>query len=242
MNRTFVVGDIHGALRALQQLISRINPVADDKFILLGDYVDGWPESAQVIEFLLELQKQYSCVFIKGNHDLDCELWLEDKQPKASWLERKGLATLQSYQQLSPEIKASHFRFLSQLPLFHIDEQERLFLHAGFTNNNGPLHERPQENLTLDRSLWELALTMDKRVASNPGLYPKRLKLFKQVFIGHTPTLIQNSEYPMWACNVCNMDTGAGYFGKLSAMEVNSGEVIQSDPVPDLYPGLKGRM
>lgn len=242
MNRTFVVGDIHGALKALQQLVSRIDPIVGDKFIWLGDYVDGWPESAQVIEFLLELKKHYNCVFIKGNHDINCELWLESKQTKASWMERKGLATIQSYQQLSPEVATSHARFFSQLPLFYIDEQERLFLHAGFTNNDGPLQEQPQENLTIDRSLWELALTMNKRVASNPELYPKRLKLFKQIFIGHTPTLIHNSEYPMWACNVCNMDTGAGYFGKLSAMEINSGKVIQSDPVPDLYPGLKGRM
>ncbi|MET0243730.1 MAG: metallophosphoesterase, partial [Flavitalea sp.] len=53
MARKIVVGDIHGALRGLEQLISRIKPVYDDEFVFLGDYVDGWPDSAQVVEYLL---------------------------------------------------------------------------------------------------------------------------------------------------------------------------------------------
>ena len=52
--RTLVIGDIHGALKALKQCLkkSAYND-REDKLIFLGDYVDGWPESAELIEYLL---------------------------------------------------------------------------------------------------------------------------------------------------------------------------------------------
>ena len=68
--RTLVIGDIHGGLRALKQLLETLDLQASDQLIFLGDYVDGWSEAAQVIDFLINLQDQYSCVFIKGNHDI----------------------------------------------------------------------------------------------------------------------------------------------------------------------------
>jgi serine/threonine protein phosphatase 1 len=37
------------------------------------------------------------------------------------------------------------------------------------------------------------------------------------------------------------MDTGAGWQGKLSMMNIDTKEIFQSDPVPDLYPKYRGR-
>lgn len=45
----------------------------------------------------------------------------------------------------------------------------------------------------------------------------------------------------MKACNVINMDTGAGFHGKLSAFEIHTSELIQSDVVQTLYPDHVGR-
>jgi len=241
MSRTFVIGDIHGALKALHQLITGINPTAHDTLIFLGDYVDGWPDSALVIEFLIELEHRCKCIFIKGNHDLLCESWLQGKSSAGQWALKKGRSTMESYGRLGDGIKEKHMHFFSRLPLFHIDVEKRLYIHAGFKHNQGPQFEVPETNLTVDRSLWELALTMDKRVVAHPTLYPKKLLLFSRIFIGHTPTLINDITIPMRACNVWNLDTGAGYFGKLSAMEVHSLELVQSDAVTGLYPEHTGK-
>jgi len=241
MARTFVIGDIHGALKALQQVISGIKPTSDDTLIFLGDYVDAWPESAQVIEFLIGLKKQYDCIFIKGNHDILCADWLMGKLENPAWATGKGKPTVESYRHITASDKQKHIDFFSSLSLFHIDGENRLFLHAGFTDNDGPQFEVPETNLTEDRSLWELAITMEKRIHTHPELFPKRLKLFKEIFIGHTPTLILNSTVPVNACNVWDMDTGAGFHGPLSAMEIHSHELIQSDAVVKLYPGHAGR-
>jgi serine/threonine protein phosphatase 1 len=86
-----------------------------------------------------------------------------------------------------------------------------------------------------------MALTMDKRIQKDSILFPKRLKLFTAIYIGHTPTLYYNKTTPMHACNVWNMDTGAAFTGKLSIMDVDSQALWQSDPVCGLYPGEAGR-
>ena len=42
--KTFVIGDIHGGLRALTQVLDRAQVTLNDQLIFLGDYVDGWSE------------------------------------------------------------------------------------------------------------------------------------------------------------------------------------------------------
>ena len=69
MGRTLVIGDIHGGLRALHQIFERAVVSKNDTLIFLGDYVDGWSQSPQVIDFLIELSQHQKCIFIKGNHD-----------------------------------------------------------------------------------------------------------------------------------------------------------------------------
>ena len=71
--RKFVLGDIHGGLKAIHQVLERANVTNNDTLIFLGDFVDGWSESAQIIDFLLDLDQKNNCVFIKGNHDVWCQ-------------------------------------------------------------------------------------------------------------------------------------------------------------------------
>ena len=65
MSRTIVIGDIHGALKALDQLLTKIAPQIQDRIIFLGDYVDGWSESAQVVQYLIQLDKMIQLHFFK---------------------------------------------------------------------------------------------------------------------------------------------------------------------------------
>src|SRR5690554_7165762 len=67
--RTLVIGDIHGGLLALKELLEKASVTCEDRLIFLGDYVDGWSQSAETISFLIELQDKMNCVFIRGNHD-----------------------------------------------------------------------------------------------------------------------------------------------------------------------------
>lgn len=239
--RTIAIGDIHGGLRALTQVLERANVTASDKFIFMGDYVDGWSESAQVIDRLIELSESNTCVFIKGNHDIWCEQWLADGTVNDIWYLHGGKETIESYVGYSHETKQRHLDFFEAMPVYYIDDEKRLFVHAGFTSMHGVERETHRETFYFDRTLWEMALTMDKRIAENSELYPNRLKHYKEIYIGHTPTLNYHKYQPMNAVNVWNVDTGAAFTGALSALDINSKEVYQSDTLPILYPNEMGR-
>ncbi|WP_126246463.1 metallophosphoesterase family protein [Chitinophaga rhizosphaerae] len=241
MSRTFAIGDIHGAYRALQQIIERIGPKTGDRLVFLGDYVDGWSESAETIAYMMELEQRYDCIFLRGNHDAWCESWLGGEPALDLWLQHGGMATVASYEKLSPEKRLQHLAFFRRMRQFYTDEHNRLYIHAGFASMHGPEFERYQYNYMWDRTLWEMALSLNPKLKTTDLQYPKRLRLFHEIIIGHTPTTNYGEFRPMHAGNVWNVDTGAGFAGKLSALELRSKDCTQSDTVLYLYPGEKGR-
>lgn len=241
MGRTLVIGDIHGALRALEDVLAKASVQPDDRLIFLGDYVDGWSESAGVLDYLMALEARQPCLFIKGNHDLWCEEWLGGSFPDPAWVFHGGLATLESYIETTPETRANHLAFLKRMKLYHVDEENRLFVHAGFSSMNGPDKERYPETFTWDRTLLETAVAMDGRMKPGSKRFPKRLKLFGEIFIGHTPTTNYDKTEPMRACNVWDVDTGAAFMGRLSALDIDTKAFWQSEVVQSLYPGETGR-
>ncbi|MGE8432840.1 metallophosphoesterase family protein [Chryseobacterium joostei] len=241
MSRTLVVGDIHGGFKALQQIFERAEVTPNDKLIFLGDYVDGWSESSRIIQFLIDLSQKQECIFIKGNHDAWCEDWLALGQNPDMWLFNGGKSTVESYSDYELEYLDSHLEFFQRMKSYHVDNQNRLFIHAGYASMHGPEKEVYSSNYRWDRTLWETAVAMDKKLERNSELYPKRLLLFKEIFIGHTPTLDIGSKIPTKKANVWNMDTGAAFTGSLSIMDIDTREFWQSDPLPSLYPDEKGR-
>lgn len=239
--RRLIIGDIHGAYLALKQVLERTSANPDDELIFLGDYVDGWSQSCEVIEFLVELNKTNKCIFIRGNHDTWCEDWLKRSHADQTWLLHGGKSTIESYGDYEEGKWKKHLNFFESMRDYHIDEKNNLFIHAGYSSMHGPEKEIYTSNYSWDRTLWEMALTMDKRIQKDSKSYPKRLKLFNEIFIGHTPTLNYDVEEPMNAINVWNVDTGAGFYGKLTLLDADTKEFWQSDSVKELYPNEKGR-
>jgi serine/threonine protein phosphatase 1 len=240
MARTFVIGDIHGALRALQQVMERVSPRKEDRLIFLGDYVDGWSESRQVIDYLVELEAAHDCIFIRGNHDVWCEEWLEGWGASSDWLFHGGVATMKSYAGITAIALGRHLEFFNRMRSYY-EEDGRLFVHAGFSSIDGPSAEHFESNFFWDRTLWETALAMDDRLARDSPFYPQRLQLYREIYIGHTPTTNYGFDIPMQRCNVWDMDTGSAFTGRLSAMDIATKKFIQSDVVRQLYPGEMGR-
>ena len=170
-----------------------------------------------------------------------CEDWLRTGNADSEWLFHGGRSTVESYKAVDTTTRNRHLNFFEQMTDFHIDERNRLFIHAGFTSMHGPLQEFYASNFSWDRTLWETALIMDGRISNDSLLFPKRLKLFTEIYIGHTPTINYNVDVPMQGCNVWNIDTGAAFFGKLSIIDIDTKQFWQSDKVGSLYPGENGR-
>jgi len=224
---TYVLGDIHGAFRALEQVLER-SPFRPglDRLIQLGDVADGWPDTPQCVERLLGIPNS---IWIQGNHDWWTAGWLATRRPPAeadpTWYAQGGQATYEAYQPLPPETTDRHLRtfFGQQLPYFE-DEHYNLYLHASYDSAQLIARQEPFD-LLWARDLWE-----DGQEATG----------YHECFIGHTPTL-PASTVPCHRRNVWNVDQGAGFAGRLSMLNVRTKEFVQSDLVPALYPGVRGR-
>lgn len=242
--RTLVIGDIHGGLKAVHQIFERAKITTEDNLIFLGDFVDGWSQSPEVLDFLINLKQTHNCVFVKGNHDQLLHDWLTENYQhfdEKLWLTHGGGSTKTAYEKIDIETKNKHIAFLKSLENYHIDAQKRLFIHAGFTNLKGVEYEYFTESFYWDRTLWEMALSLDNRIEKSSLFYPNRLKIYKEIYLGHTPTTKVNNLFPTKKATVWNVDTGAGFRGKLSALDINSKQFWQSDSLPDLYPKEEGR-
>jgi serine/threonine protein phosphatase 1 len=86
---TFAIGDIHGHLEALVDLLGQIVPLVqpDDTVVFLGDYVDRGPDSKGCIDAILRLKRTLPgrVVCLKGNHE-DWLLATRQDHRKHSWL------------------------------------------------------------------------------------------------------------------------------------------------------------
>ncbi|GGG37873.1 metallophosphatase [Croceivirga lutea] len=239
--RTLVIGDIHSGLQALKQLLKKTKVTPKDHLIFLGDYVDSWSEAFETVTFLMQLDETHNCTFIRGNHDDLCWEWMKTGIENKTWLMHGGAATKKSYEAAGKKKWDTHLAFYARLKSYYLDKDNRLFLHAGFTNLKGIEHEYFEKMFYWDRTLWELAQTVNGRLTREDKHYPKRLTNYKEIFIGHTPISKTSFCQPFNAANVWNVDTGAAFKGPLTALDVNSKEFWQTDAVQSFYPLEKGR-
>jgi len=227
--RTLVLGDSHGGYRSFLQVMERSKfDYENDRLICLGDVADGWPEVPELIE---EIMKIKNLVFVRGNHDQWLKDWLtKGKQPDV-WLLQGGQASYNGYVERHPELMQKHREFLKSTKFYFVDENNNLYVHGGF-DPNLPIEEQNNQVLMWDRQLWDKKWMYDENGISYPA--------FNEVYVGHT-SIYKFSHKPIKYGNVWFMDTGGGWEGKLSLMDVDTKEVFQSDVVLDLYPETRGR-
>ncbi|HSM61904.1 MAG TPA: metallophosphoesterase [Longimicrobiales bacterium] len=247
--RTLVLGDVHGAARALEQVFerSRFDP-AGDRLISLGDIADGWPDVDRCFDLLLDVPR---LTLILGNHDEWAAAWMRGR-PLMGWAEQGGDATVEAYarraglrppltprqaRRVAKSVPASHGRLLQEAAPYAVEGTEgggeRLFTHAGW-NPGRPAAEQTDYDLRLGRDLWIQA----RALVAAQGEDRDAITRFDEVYLGHTPTEWRR---PRPVLELWNLDQGAGWDGVLTLMDVETKEYWQSDPVPELYPGVRGR-
>ena len=228
MLRTFVLGDIHGAYKALVQCLEASGFDREgDRLIFLGDAGDGWSQAPECIEELMTVR---NLVYILGNHDIWLMEWLAFSWQPRLWLSQGGRETIEAYSGSQWRTsRERHLDFLRQGVFYYLDNEQRLFVHGGIRPGR-PLEEQDEELLVWDRNLFY-------ETEGVPG--------YREIYIGHTPTVSVSRTEPLnhgGADNIWRMDTGAGWNGPLSIMDVDTGRFWQSDIAADLYAGEKGRV
>jgi serine/threonine protein phosphatase 1 len=227
--RLYAVGDIHGRLDLLNELLRRVDadlalrPATRPIFVFLGDYIDRGPCSRETIDRLIEHRGRNECVFLKGNHEQIAIKCLRDPSLFHRWMRLGGAETLVSYGVTPPSIAdgkkiaelqtafhhalpRSHFRFFrDQQTSFECGDF--FFAHAGV---------KPRIELS--------------RQAENDLLWIREEFLYssedfgKTVVHGHTPT----HEIEIRP-NRINIDTGAFATNRLTCLVIEESTLSYID-------------
>ena len=134
--RAYAIGDIHGRLDLLEEMLERIaveeqaRPRVPVYLVFLGDLIDRGPDSAGVIERLrLTKWDHVKPVFILGNHEemmlrvLGSEPWLAH-----DWLSHGGYECAQSYGVPVGHLAAMTAEEVAETLRKHIPEEDVSFL------------------------------------------------------------------------------------------------------------------
>lgn len=251
--RTLAIGDIHGCYKALKQVLERSKfDYENDKLICLGDVCDGWIDVRKCFDELLKIK---NLVYVLGNHDDWALDWYLDDlrtpltRPDYMWTSQGGNGTLASYD--FGEMDKEHLELLKNAKLYHI-ENNKLFVHGGI------VEIARLESMHKDVFIWDRDM-FNKAVMVHPINPDYKFQEWDRIFIGHTTVKYVNRDFywkknlkwldpkspilfkPLRVCNVWNLDTGAGFSGKLTIMDIDTEEYWQSDFANTLYPKGKGR-
>ena len=150
--RVYAIGDIHGHLSLLDNLLSQVledaqqYPEHSKTLVFLGDYVDRGPDSKGVLERLRTLDLPgFEIICLSGNHEEMLLTFLEDVTMGLRWLRVGGRETLASYGiatdaeetdiagtqwALVKALSGKHTDFLRGLGLSY-QVGDYLFVHAG---------------------------------------------------------------------------------------------------------------
>jgi serine/threonine protein phosphatase 1 len=237
---TYVIGDIHGRNLAFEDVLSRCKfDFQEDCLISLGDECDGGVGTKQVFDILSKIE---NLIVIRGNHNEWFHDWVKTGRELSIWVNQGGLATLRSYDFDRKNVPDAHIRILENSILYYIDDKNRIFVHGGFDPNKRIEFQDP------DVILWDrdLIYYASGYYTDNMG---KKIKVrghnipgYSRVFVGHTTTqflhrdvieLIDEPDLdpfkPRFFNNLVMVDTGAGWSGKLTIMNVDTLNYWQSD-------------
>lgn len=203
---TFVVGDCHGCLKTLRHLLEAKVGIAKTDFVmLLGDLIDRGPESAQLVDYIIDLQaKGINISSIRGNHEQMFIDALSDEYGFRNWMLNGGDSTILSYKRLfgqsfsfPNDLPESHLSFFSNLPYYYI-YNIFVLVHGGINCNiSNPF----EDTFAL---LWS-------RMESLPHSFmPDKTFVF-----GHTPTPLEKikSAVKLHQHRLIPLDAGCVYAG-----------------------------
>jgi serine/threonine protein phosphatase 1 len=210
------IGDIHGQYDSLKAVTDFLKEnFSDYSLVFLGDYVDRGPDSASVIEHILQLKNNnyFKKVFtLSGNHEQFFLNVIEKPYSEFSqlWAENfGGYQTLFSYgwEIDEPEnlsmIPDKHKKFLQEL-IFSLESEHYFFCHAGVNPFYDLSEQDPRELISIrEKFLNETSIVYDKIIVH-----------------GHTPKDINDVKID--GNNRLNIDTGAAYQNCITAVILDS--------------------
>jgi hypothetical protein len=210
MERTIVVGDVHGCAAELEALLAACGWQPGDRLVLAGDLVAKGPDSQAVVQ----LARERDALGVLGNHD-------ENLLKTRDLLEGRGgttgepISVRPEREKLVKSLSAADWEYLDRLPLLlrlgpeRAGEADTVVLHAGAVVGV-PLEAQRRQDLTCLRSITATGKP-SKRLDGEPwaALWtgPER------IVFGHD-AVRGLQQHPF----ATGLDSGCVYGGRLTAL------------------------
>ena len=202
--RVLAVGDIHGHFSEFMTLYKKLNVSDEDLLILLGDLIEGGKENLSMMRWTMLENRKPNVIVLMGNTEdnfLRC--------PTGRFLRELDTAP-------DPKIYWPVTEFLKNLPTHYNLQGEFFFCHAGID---------PRKPLT-NQTKTTLLNTRPEKFASE--YHGKTL-----IVVGHTRVqrIDETCTVPIKlpGKNILLLDTGIKIGGRISCVDVLSGQFWQSD-------------
>ncbi len=230
-----IFGDLHGCADELRSLLERLGweryaldaPEAPwggeswrhplgRKAVFLGDLVDRGPNVLDTVRIVRNMVTAGTAFCIAGNHDVKFMRWLRGKQVQVKHGLEQSIAEVES---LSAEERAKVASYLDGLVSHYVLDGGRLVVaHAGLREE---MHGRGSG------AVREFCLYGETTGETDEFGLPIRYNWASEyrgkatVVYGHTPI-----PEPEWLNNTVNIDTGAVFGGKLTALRYPEREFV----------------
>lgn len=213
--RVLAIGDIHGCLGALDDLLAWVQPTAADDLVFLGDYVDRGPDTRGVLNRLIELKQKRNVVCLRGNHEvMMLAARFGTREDRKQWLSVGGVQALGSYGPALgvtgtfDDVPEGHWEFLERDLVPYHETDHFIFVHAG-VYHNADMEDQPDDML-----YWEFLPDAMRHCSGKP------------VVCGHTS---QKSGVPKVIPGAACIDTYAYGGGWLTCLDAVSCRYWQVD-------------
>ena len=209
MARTLVVGDIHGCLNELDELLEQAAITASDRVVFVGDVIGRGPDSLGVLNRSLSL----NATSVRGNHEhallqlaQDC-----DMQLTVPLLKSKRWQFAQSFE-------PKHWNYLRAMPYYiELDEHQACVVHAGIVAGRDWPAQDPWALMHMrsidSQGRPSAELGQESWAATYPGP--------RHVVFGHSA----QRRLQLYA-HATGLDTGCVYGGHLTGLLLDAGQPV----------------
>lgn len=250
--RQIIIGDVHGCLSELIELIEQLEVTNKDRLVFLGDLIDRGPHSVETVRYVRELE----CEAIMGNHEEKCTRWRYHEA------RRRATGRPNPMRKIAPDRKAEweafsedEIEWMRNLPITLQLTPDWIAVHGGLEPK--PLSEQQNGRMIrmryLDsKTLEPVPLEYDLEQPADTMFWSELWEGPQSVVYGHavhgnSPRVdwCENPDYPdrkIWCIGV---DTGACFGGMLTALVTdddfktwNFAQVKAKKAYRNLIPGM----
>lgn len=237
--RTLVIGDVHGCLEELQELIEIFKPSQNDTVIFAGDLIHKGPFSAEVLSYVSILRHFCTVKVVAGNHEEKQLRFIANEARARLTGKSNPMQKVEGYAELANACDTDMLYVMESARLF-VEAEDFVILHGGYGKHHclEDVALRDLKTLASDereRAKWLLftRYLTPKGFPVSLGKETKEDKFWAEMYdgeighilFGHQPFLTEEKkEFPF----ATGLDLGCVFGNKLCGVEISKGKIVNT--------------